>query len=80
MPTIDYHIHWWPQAYFDYVEKSDEPSKNLPPLPLLKAPPVADLGMRAELMDKAEIDVAVLSQPTQPDARIHPGLAEFIQR
>lgn len=77
MPTIDYHIHWWPPSFLEYLEKSSEPSKNLPPLPLITAPPVADLGLRAKLMDKAGIDIAVLSQPMQPDARIHPGLAEL---
>ena len=77
MPTIDFHVHWWPPAFFDYLDNADEPSKNLPPLALLTAPPVADLKLRAKLMDKAGIDVAVVSQPTQPDARIHPGLAEL---
>ena len=75
MTTIDYHIHWWPPAFLEYLEKSDVPSTNLPPLPLITAPPVADLEMRAKLMDKAGIDVAVLSQPMQPDERTHPGLA-----
>jgi aminocarboxymuconate-semialdehyde decarboxylase len=77
MTTIDYHIHWWPPAFLEYLDKAEEPSKNLPPLPLITAPPVADLELRAKLMDKAGIDVAVLSQPMQPNATIHPGLAEL---
>src|SRR5215510_4844776 len=77
MATIDFHVHWWPPAFLDYLEKADEPAKNLPPLPLITAPPVADLGLRAKLMDAAGIDVAVLSNQAQPDATIHPGLAEI---
>jgi aminocarboxymuconate-semialdehyde decarboxylase len=75
VPTIDFHIHWWPPAFLEYLDKANVPSKNLPPLPLITAPPVADLQLRAKLMDKAGIDVAVLSQPMQPDERFHPGLA-----
>jgi aminocarboxymuconate-semialdehyde decarboxylase len=77
MATIDFHIHWWPPAFLEYLDKADEPSKNLPPLQLLTAPPVADLGLRTKLMDKAGIDIAVLSQPMQPDERTHPGLAKI---
>lgn len=61
---------------FDHLDKTGEPSKKLPPLQMITAPRVADLSLRANQMDEAGIDVAVLSQPAQPDARTHPGLAE----